>query len=267
MMLPAAMMRGQGRSALSKFMRFQASGDIFTFQVVFDLLPHREKVRLLDNELERLPDDLYDIETWKKYWLGIIFDEKDERKRLIQRLGKTQGNEEADRRQERRVRHLRHMLDRAAALHRALDVNEGPPSSITICHIGSDCEVTLDAALVLRDPKKPDAQYKTTFRPDGLVTKDKTSQREALYTCGDRRVTAESAGLNGHCLAKGVSSKKPRGKCFSHIKLVSDSEFTRHVPGLLRGNRPNNRFYALNALSSCQHLPGFRASEGESSKR
>ena len=47
--------------------------DVVKTPSVFQLMPHREAVRFLDENLQALAVDLYDPEVWKRYGWSVIY--------------------------------------------------------------------------------------------------------------------------------------------------------------------------------------------------
>ena len=55
--------------------------DVVRTPSVFQLLPHRQAVKFLDENLQALEVDLYDPEVWKRYGWSVIYSSSDFRRR------------------------------------------------------------------------------------------------------------------------------------------------------------------------------------------
>jgi pimeloyl-ACP methyl ester carboxylesterase len=212
---------------------------LFTFPSIYQLLPHQGSARFFDENLSLLPEDLYDLRTWKQYGWSIAFDEEfreREKRDLIKRHGPVKGAQEADRLQAQRENFLRRMLARAAALHRALGVPATPPSQITIRFLGSGCRKTLAGALILNASS---TSPKTVFRAKRA--------KDLLFEPGDGRVTSDSARLPYRC--NNLPSEKSCGMCYGHVDLVSKSAATSLLPIILQHGRRAD-------LLACQPIGG-----------
>jgi len=154
---------------------------------VFQLMPHREAVKFLDENLKPLAIDLYDPEVWKQYRWSAIYS-PDFRRRYGEFGGTNGRGDELD-------AYLAATLRRARRFHQALDSFEGSHSPITLLAIGGDCEETLNSPIILRDQKEN--SWLTLTRPHEYRTSSgvKISKRqmiEAMYAPGDGRVTRAS---------------------------------------------------------------------------
>jgi pimeloyl-ACP methyl ester carboxylesterase len=144
---------------------------------VFQLMPHSEAVKFLDENLQPLQIDLYDPANWKQYgWSAIYSDDfrghADELKA-----------------------YLAATLRRARRFQQALDAVDGPSSPVTLLAIGGDCEETLNSPVILRDAKRN--RWLTLIRPREYRTSKgvKISKKQAIaamYAPGDGRVTRAS---------------------------------------------------------------------------
>ena len=65
--------------------------DVVRTPSVFQLLPHRQAVKFLDENLQALEVDLYDPEVWKRYGWSVIYSSSDFRRRYSETSG-TNGN-------------------------------------------------------------------------------------------------------------------------------------------------------------------------------
>lgn len=148
---------------------------------VFQLMPHQQEAKFLDENLQPLDLDLYDVEVWKRYGWGALTTAEFRRS--------YDGNiEDVD-------VYLANTLKRARRFHEALDAVENPDSPVVLLAIGGDCEETLSAPVILRDQKRN--RWITLIRPREYRTSKgvKMSKRqvtEAMYAPGDGRVTRAS---------------------------------------------------------------------------
>ena len=148
---------------------------------VFQLMPHQQAAKFLDENLHPLDLDLYDVKVWKRYGWGAL--NSDEFRRDYD------GNVEAI------DAYLANTLKRARRFHEALDAVENADSPVVLLAIGGDCEETLSAPVILRDQKRN--RWLTLIRPREYRTSAgiKMSKRKvtaAMYAPGDGRVTRAS---------------------------------------------------------------------------
>lgn len=163
--------------------------DVVATPSVFQLMPHRGAVRFLDENLQPLPIDLYDPETWKRYGWSVIYSSPEFRRRFMQTAG-TDGRSEND-----LDAYLAATLRRARRFQQALDAVENSSSPVILLAIGGDCEETLNSPVVLRDEKQN--RWVTLTRPREYRTASgvkisKQQATEAMYAPGDGRVTRSS---------------------------------------------------------------------------
>lgn len=148
---------------------------------VFQILPHQRAAKFLDENLQPIALNLYDVEVWKRYgWSALNSDG-------FRREHKGDG-EDID-------SYLANTLKRARRFHEALDAVENANSPVVLLAIGGDCEDTLSAPVILRDPKRN--RWLTLIRPREYRTSAgmKMSKRqvtEAMVAPGDGRVTRAS---------------------------------------------------------------------------
>jgi pimeloyl-ACP methyl ester carboxylesterase len=162
--------------------------DVVRTPSVFQLMPHRQVTKFLDENLQPLPLDLYDVEVWKRYGWSVIYSSPDFRRRYVNAVG-TDGHSEAE-----LDAYLAATLRRARRFHQALDA-ERTNSPVVLLGIGGDCEETLNAPLVLRDEKRN--RWLTLTRPREYKTSSgikisKQKATAAMYAPGDGRVTRSS---------------------------------------------------------------------------
>lgn len=156
---------------------------------VFQLMPHRDAAKFLDENLRPLDIDLYDPEVWKRYGWGAINSAEFRRK-----YNGSLADLDA---------YLAATLKRARRFHQSLDAIEGSESPVMLLAIGGDCEETLSAPVILRDEKKNRWLTLTRpreFRTSAGVKMSKQKVTAAMYAPGDGRVTR--ASLLGENLIK-----------------------------------------------------------------
>jgi Lecithin:cholesterol acyltransferase len=165
-----------------------------TAPAIFQLLPHRDAARFLDENLQPLAIDLYDPETWKRYHWSPINDP--EFRRRYEKSGtKVEGARGGRRSLEQLDGYLAAALLRARNFHAALDAPTSGDAPVRLLAIGGDCEETLSAPLILHDTKRD--RWVTITRPREYRTSTgkKITRQEAIaamYAPGDGRVTRRS---------------------------------------------------------------------------
>ncbi len=158
---------------------------------IFQLLPHNNAVRFLDENLQPLQIDLYDPETWKRYGWSPINDPQYRR-----RYGAQSEKDQAKPRSLAELdAYLAAVLQRAKLFHEALDMPSGEGTPVMLLAIGGDCEETLNAPIILRDTKND--RWLTLTRPRSYRTSSgkritKQAALAAMYAPGDGRVTRRS---------------------------------------------------------------------------
>ena len=162
--------------------------DVVTTPAVFQLLPHREAVKFLDENLRPVEIDLYDPQVWKRYGWSVIYSSPEFRRRHAQPIGTNGDGDELD-------AYLAATLRRARRFHQALDAVENTNSPVVLLAIGGDCEETFNSPVIMRDQKLN--RWVTITRPreyrtsSGVkISKKQTTQ--AMYAPGDGRVTRSS---------------------------------------------------------------------------
>jgi pimeloyl-ACP methyl ester carboxylesterase len=174
--------------------------DVVKTPSVFQLMPHREAVRFLDENLEVLPVDLYDPEVWKRYGWSVIYSSPEFRRRYAEVSG-TDGMSES-----MLDAYLAATLRRARRFQEALDTRTTTYAPVTLLAIGGDCEETFNSPVLLRDEKRN--RWVTLTRPREYRTSNgvkvsKKKATEAMYAPGDGRVTR--ASLLGEHIFKQLS--------------------------------------------------------------
>ncbi|MFL6207409.1 MAG: lipase/acyltransferase domain-containing protein [Pyrinomonadaceae bacterium] len=181
------------RPRLPLFKKLSREG-IVTLPALFQLLPHAGAARFLDENLAPLEIDLYDPANWRRYhWSPLT--EPDYRARFATGLLHDENVPRHAGDPKVLDAYLEAVLVRARRFHEALDVAPAAASPITLYAFGGDCEETLAAVVITRDPKSGDAATLTS--PRTLRTKDgRTLARaevlRAMYEPGDGRVTRDS---------------------------------------------------------------------------
>lgn len=210
--------------------------DVVRTPSVFQLMPHRGAVRFLDENLQPLALDLYDIDVWKRYGWSVIYSSPDFRRNYIGAAGSDGGNgksEELD-------AYLAATLRRALRFHQALDSVENSNSPVVLLAIGGDCEETLSAPVILRDEKRN--RWLTLTRPREFRTSSgaKISKKQAtnaMFAPGDGRVTRTS--LLGETIFKHRDTQT--GFTLSHYAVFGCD---------LHGQLPRNKSVQDNALTA-----------------
>lgn len=210
--------------------------DVVRTPSVFQLMPHRGAVRFLDENLQPLALDLYDVDVWKRYGWSVIYSSPDFRRNYIGAAGTNGGNgksEELD-------AYLAATLRRALRFHQALDSVENSNSPVVLLAIGGDCEETLSAPVILRDEKRN--RWLTLTRPREFRTSSgaKISKKQAtnaMFAPGDGRVTRTS--LLGETLFKHRDTQT--GFTLSHYAVFGCD---------LHGQLPRNKSVQDNALTA-----------------
>ena len=168
--------------------------DGLTGLAVFQLMPHGQTVRFLDNDLRPIKIDIYDPADWKRLGWFPSHDEKFRRNFFPASEG-GQSIELAETQERLLDRHLTTILRRTKLFHQALDVPVNDAAPIPLVAFLSDCKDTLNAIVVYRDEKRG---WITLTSPKELKGSggQKISRREvitAMYAPGDGRVTSASA--------------------------------------------------------------------------
>lgn len=167
--------------------------EAITAPSIFQLMPHKPVARFLDENLKPLSIDLYDPAVWKQYGWSPIND-PDYRRRYEARAQsahsaagkKTLADLDA---------YLVAVLNRARRFHEALDAVSDKEAPVILLAIGGDCEETLNAPIIMRDPKRD--RWRTLIRPQDFRTSTgaritKKQAIAAMFAPGDGRVTRRS---------------------------------------------------------------------------
>jgi len=178
--------------------------DVVSTPAVFQLMPHQQAVKFLDENLQPLTIDLYDQEVWKRYGWSVIYSSPEFRRHYAQALGPgTDGNGKSE---DELDAYLAATLRRARRFHEALDAPRDLNGPVVLLAIGGDCEETLSSPVILRDQTQN--RWVTLTRPREYRTSSgvkisKQKATDAMYEPGDGRVTRSS--LLGENLFKGLS--------------------------------------------------------------
>ncbi|MGI9066824.1 MAG: hypothetical protein ACR2HX_10530 [Pyrinomonadaceae bacterium] len=110
--------------------------DAFTGLAVFQLMPHRQTARFLDQDLKPLKIDLYDPANWKLYGWSIAHD-PEFRKRFAKRKTSDQTAENHSAAYVLEA-HLAATLERTRLFHRAVDAPLEGPSPVSLLAFAGD---------------------------------------------------------------------------------------------------------------------------------
>ncbi|HEX9919324.1 MAG TPA: hypothetical protein VGA87_09165 [Pyrinomonadaceae bacterium] len=172
--------------------------DAVTIPSIFQLLPHPEAVRFLDQNLAPLEVDFYNPDVWRKYkWSPINDDEF----RARYERGEVRDEEGAPHRATLAEldAYFAAALTRARRFHAALDAHAPGDAAgttpVALYVFGGDCEETLNSPIILRDERR--GRWRTLTEPRELrdASGRKLKRREvirAMYEPGDGRVTRRS---------------------------------------------------------------------------
>jgi len=168
--------------------------DGLTGLAVFQLMPHGQTLRFLDNDLKPIKIDIYDPADWKRFGWFPSNDPKFRGKFFPDSA--RHNSVELDELHERLLdRHLAIILRRTKLFHQALDAPLNDYVPIPLVAFLSDCKQTLNAIVVFPGEK---GGWVTLTSPKELKGSggQKISRREviaAMYADGDGRVTSASA--------------------------------------------------------------------------
>ncbi len=170
--------------------------DAFTIPSIFQLLPHGHAARFLDADLAPLDLDLYDSAVWREHGWSPAHDPALRERRT---RGHTDNKDEPRLSGNARTDldgYLAAVLLRAKRFHEALDADIGiAPPPVLLFAFGGDCEETLAAPVLIRDPKTQRWQTYTAPRAFTTAAGRRVARSEvtrAMYEPGDGRVTRRS---------------------------------------------------------------------------
>lgn len=208
----------------------------------FQLLPHSNVAKFLDENLQPLALDLYDPETWKRYGWSPINDL--EYRRRYETGGTQREGAHARKRSLADLDgYLSAVLQRAKLFHAALDAPPGDDSPVMLLAIGGDCEETLNAPIVMRDTKRN--RWLTLTRPRDYRTSSgqritRKAAIDAMYAPGDGRVTRRSL------LGEDLAGSRRTGAMFDTPLPLTYAIFGCDLHGSLQ----KNKILADNALTA-----------------
>lgn len=209
--------------------------DAITCPSLFQLLPHGNSARFLDEELRPLDLDIYDPKVWKLYGWSAITDPE------YRTRYKTLGASDPAKSLETLDAYFAAVLHRAKRFHQALDAISEQVPPVRLLALGGDCEETLHRPAVLRDRQRD--RWVTLISPREYRTLSgrKITKREAtaaMYSPGDGRVSRKS--LLGEDLAPS-----------SPVLLESPLGLSYAVFGCdLHGQLQRNKTFQDNALTA-----------------
>ncbi|MFN2482063.1 MAG: hypothetical protein ABR554_11445 [Pyrinomonadaceae bacterium] len=169
--------------------------DAITAPAIFQLLPHDGGVRFLDEDLKEIKVDLYSPATWREYGWSPLDDPEFLKRHATGRWRDEKASAKPGSLDELE-KYFAAVLDRARRFHDALDAAAPDPARpVGLFAFGGDCEETLSAPVLRRDPKTNRWQTITQPHPfrnsAGREWKRKEVER-AMYEPGDGRVTRRS---------------------------------------------------------------------------
>jgi pimeloyl-ACP methyl ester carboxylesterase len=201
-----------------------------TVPSIFQLLPHGNSARFLDENLRPMKLDIYDPEVWRRYNWSPYAD-KDFRKRFM-------SDDEKYARSKRGLvedfeAYFRAALNRARRFHEALDVEVDGVTPVALYAFGGDCEETLDAPVLLRDEKRN--RWVTLTGPRSFRTSAgrRMTEKEvtaAMYLPGDGRVTRRSL------LAESLAAGRRTNSLFNAGLPITYAVFSCDLHGDIQNN-------------------------------
>jgi len=221
--------------------------DVFSIPSLYQLLPAGPGARFYDQNLRPMQIDIFNAENWRRYGWGAIADPKFLGK--LKDAASIPGVKPADWKKRNRDdellsqttylqarQFLAAALSRARSLHNALNVplSKAP---VEMLAYGSECEPTLDAAILVRDEKNNKWQTLTTperIRRAGGRELSRDEVAKVMFANGDGRVTRES-------FLPSVSSRPlfpltiKFFSCAEHQKLLNDQTIATTYLALLTG--------------------------------
>lgn len=208
------------------FLQNLSEFDVFTLPAMYQLLPHQDSFVAYDENLKRIPIDIYDPKTWETYnWVSWA-DEGFEKN--FSSLEKSQTRA-----------YFRVVLARAKRFQQALNANTSAKIPVSFYLMGADCKETQAAVLLLRDTKKN--RWETQFKPSSFKTSgdEKISSEvlsKLLRTMGDgvvtkRSLAAETAIENGRKNVLPVAGEIYQ--CEEHNRIMNNPEIQDRLFALL----------------------------------
>ena len=196
----------EGTSKPRHLLRKLSREDAFSGLSVFQLMPHKQTARFLDQDLKPLQIDLYDPANWKFFGWSIAHDEEF-RKRFETTHARKEiaSNHSAANMLEQ---HLSVILNRTKRFHQALDAPVTGTAPVLLLAFVGDCDETLDAVVVFKDKRN---RWVTVTSPKELRGSggnkiNRNTVISAMYAPGDGRVTR--ASVLGESL-EGLTKQSP----------------------------------------------------------
>lgn len=215
-----------------RFLNRLSREDALTAPSIFQLLPHKQTARFLDENLQPMELDLYDPAVWRQYGWTAVFDEKF-RQRYARQAVEIETAHSRRGKLEELDKYFVAVLHRAKRFHEALDVTVETESPVPMFAFGGDCEETLAAPLILRDRKNERWQTFTDPREFRLPSGRKVTKKEttlAMYAPGDGRVTRRSL------LAETLAEKRRASAIFNTALPIVYAVFACDLHGSLQNN-------------------------------
>jgi pimeloyl-ACP methyl ester carboxylesterase len=206
--------------------------DALTAPSIFQLLPHSGSARFLDENLEALPVDLYDLATWRKYGWSAAYDSKF-RQRHAEGKAAINGEPSGPDGLEQLDKYFAAVLLRARRFHEALDVPVDASAPVSLFAFGGDCEETLAAPIILRDRKTGGWNTLTSPREFLASSGKKVTKKEAvlaMFAPGDGRVTRSSM------LAETLADRRRVGTLFNSSLPIAYAVFACDLHSSLQNN-------------------------------
>jgi hypothetical protein len=196
----------EGTSKPRHLLRKLSREDAFSGLSVFQLMPHKQTARFLDQDLKPLQIDLYDPANWKFFGWSIAHDEE-----FRKRFEKTHARKEiASNHSAANMleQHLSVILNRTKRFHQALDAPVTGTAPVLLLAFVGDCDETLDAVVVFKDKRN---RWVTVTSPKELRGSggnkiNRNTVISAMYAPGDGRVTR--ASVLGESL-EGLTKQSP----------------------------------------------------------
>jgi len=210
--------------------------DALTSPAVFELLPHAGTVTFYDRDMKPMPVDIYDAAVWRKYGWSLAH-EAGYRARYAQRDARKAGLAgDPDELQKARALseldgYLTAVLERARKYHQALNARSTIKPPVNYYVFAGDCEETLQAMVILQDPKT--GRYETLTRPQDVRGSDgrrfsREEVKRLMFAPGDGRVTRRSL------LAETFADERPADSPYKTTLPISHSFLICLVHGYIQ---------------------------------
>ena len=223
--------------------------DALTSPAIFELLPHAGTVTFYDRDMKPLPVDIYDPAVWRRYGWSLAH-ESGYRDRYVQREARENGvTSKSDELQKLRALseldgYLAAVLHRTRKYHQALNAQSPIKPPVNYYVFAGDCEETLQALVILQDPKS--GRYETLTRPREVRGSDgrrfsRDEVKRLMFGPGDGRVTRRSL------LAETFATERPADSPYKTTLPISHSFLICLVHGYIQDS-PNVHNGALTFL-------------------